>query len=180
MFEHIYSFFNEIPFDNWALADADRRLPLKIIQLLIARIVYYNGDSVMELYTSFLKSISKGDEDIKKDFNAILIHDFVRKCHKRTIQIKGNNNIGFNNTNNNDMMFQMNDIHQPMYMNNTGLNSNYETVNPTTTQFSRLQKIRELETQAKRIRKQEDINMNFALWLGMAAQKRKTQSSDNK
>jgi len=59
MFENIYNFFNAIPFDNWALADADRRLPLKIIQLLIARIVYYNGDSVMELYTSFLKSISK-------------------------------------------------------------------------------------------------------------------------
>lgn len=94
----IVKFFSTISFETWQMADAQRRFPLKVMQMVIARLVWFCGNnSALHLNAALEKihSAHKGRgpttvqaQHQRDTYAKRLILNFIHACENRRLQMR--------------------------------------------------------------------------------------------
>jgi hypothetical protein len=198
IFQEIHNFFQMIVYETWQMADSSRRFPLKIIQMVIARIVYYSGHETAQLLEEAMQQLQQNQnvmnnyntsaleqyKPLRESYAKKLILNFIQACENRRYQQLNPGKMkevpkphseydGMPHRPDNIYQAQSAVPNQNFNRNAGSTNTAFQQAAPSQIPRAR----REPSVQAQQYAKSNAIDLNFSIWAGMTGRDRRQRNN---
>ena len=194
IYVEIVHFFSSISYETWQMAEAQRRFPLKVMQMVIARLVWFNGSQSGKNLNDAIEQIaiskSTAAHRMRMDQNKIngineaashqrdtyakkLIMNFIHTCERRRLAARPNATKTVNRFH--GVEEDEDEANKPLNI-KQAQGSMLQNLQPSSADYnakSTLQKVHDKDKEAKIYAKENKVDLNFALWVGMTGRNRR-------
>jgi len=196
----IIGFFSTISYETWQQADAPRRFPLKIMQMVIARIVWFNGTNSGVLLQGAIEQIADRQQKSRRGLRGQahladaathqrdtyakrLILNFIHACEDRRQHARPGGRGAAMGSVRRGAQLEQDELEKikPLNIKQAQSSTNNAYMQPSSAAYhakSTLQNVHDEERKAAQYASDNKIDLNFAIWVGMTGRNRNSYNWD--